>query len=72
MTETLTIPKEVIHSSWKNIDYEPYGTNREEKEYISPEKVSKESISKIKALKLNQARGQKLLTIFGKNEKLAA
>ena len=70
MTETLNLPKKVIKSNWQDdIDYEPYGTNKQEMEYVSPDKVSKESIERIKARNLH--RGQTILSIF-KNEKLAA
>ena len=44
--EALEIPNQVIDSDWKDdIDYEPY---TDEKEYISPESVNKETIAKIK------------------------
>ena len=72
MTETLKIPNQVINSDWRDdVDFETYGTDKQEREYISPAEVSEESIEMIKARKLNQARGHKLL-IFGKNEKLVA
>ena len=45
-TATLTLPKKVIKSDWKdNIDYQPY---EDEKTYISPAKVKKTTIAKIK------------------------
>ncbi len=73
MTETIKLPKKVIDSDWKDdIDYETYGTNEQEMKYISPVDISKESIARIKARKLNQERGNKFLNIFSKNEKLAA
>jgi len=67
--EKLELPKKVIKSEWKDdIDYQPY---EHEMEYIAPSKVSKESIEKIKARKLNQERGHKFL-LFAKNEKMIA
>ena len=66
MTEALKIPNQVVDSDWKDdVDYETYGTDEEEKEYISPTNVSKESINKIKARNLR--RGQTILSIFNKN-----
>lgn len=45
-TETIKLPTKVIDSDWKDdIDYEPY---ENEKTYISPEEVPKETINKIK------------------------
>mgnify|MGYP007122107806 CR=1 FL=1 len=61
--ETLKLPKNVI-------DYESYGTDKQEREYVSPAEVSKVSIEKIK--KYNLERGHKIFNIFTKNEKLAA
>jgi hypothetical protein len=49
MAETFKIPTQVVDSDWKDdidVDYAIYGN---EKEYISPNNVSKESIQKIKA-----------------------
>ena len=69
MTEALKLPTKVIESDWKDIDYETYGSNKQEREYISPIKVSKESIEKIKARNLK--RGRRILSIFG-NDKLVA
>lgn len=72
MTETIKLPKAVVNSDWKDdIDYEPYGTNKQEMEYISPAEISKESIARIKARKLNQERGNKFLNIFTKNSIVA-
>ena len=46
MTQTLKIPKKVVDSDWKDdIDYEAY---TEEKTYVSPESIKKETINKIK------------------------
>lgn len=70
MTETLSLPTKVVNSDWKDdIDYETYGDSKQEREYISPTEVSKESIERIKARNLK--RGHSILNIF-KNEKLAA
>ncbi len=45
-TQPLTIPNETIDSDWKDdIDYEPYV---DEKTYISPEEIKKETLAKIK------------------------
>lgn len=45
-TQTLNIPTKVIDSDWKDdIDYEPY---TDEKTYVSPAQVRKETIKKIK------------------------
>ena len=45
MAEVLRIPTKVVDSDWKDdIDYESYGTNKQEMEYVAPENVSKESI----------------------------
>ena len=44
--ETINLPNQVIDSDWKDdIDYQPY---QEEKTYISPSKVSKQTNAKIK------------------------
>ena len=73
MAEVLRIPTKVVDSDWKDdIDYESYGTNKQEMEYVAPENVSKESIERIKASKLNKERGNKLLSIFTKTEKIIA
>ena len=73
-TEALSLPKEVVNADWKDdtVDYETYGTPKQEMEYISPDAISKESIDKIKARKLNRGRGHNVLSIFSKNEKLVA
>lgn len=45
-TETINLPNKVIKSDWKDdIDYEAY---QDEKTYISPAKVKKETIARIK------------------------
>lgn len=44
--QTITLPNEVINADWKDdIDYEPY---EDEKTYISPESIKKETIVRIK------------------------
>ena len=46
MTTKLKLPKKVVDSDWRDdIDYQPY---ENEKNYISPSEVTKETISKIK------------------------
>ncbi len=70
MTEKLDLPTKVIDSDWKDdIDYETYGNNKQEREYISPVEISKESIEKIKSRNLK--RGQTILSIFSKNNVIA-
>ena len=71
MAEKLKIPNQVVNSDWKDDigDFETYGTNKQEMEYISPDKVSRESITKIKAR--NEKLGHSILSII-KQEKLAA
>lgn len=69
MTETIKLPKKVIDSDWKDdIDDNDYKLYPEEKKYISPRKISKIGIKKIKTFKLNRGA----LNIFKKDEKLAA
>ena len=67
MAEALKIPNQVIDADWRNDvgDYETYGTETEEMEYVSPDEVDKESIEKIKAR--NLSRGRTVLGIFNKN-----
>ena len=50
---TLKLPKEVIDFK---ADYETYGDNKEEMEYVSPQKVSKESIEKNQRNKIKKSR----------------
>lgn len=70
--EKLKIPNQVIDSDWKDdIDYETYGTNKEEMEYVAPSEISKESIERIKARKLNQERGRKIF-LFSKEANIFA
>ena len=46
MAKTLKIPKKVINSDWKDdIDYQTY---QGERVYISPRKIKKETLAKIK------------------------
>ena len=69
--EKLTIPNKVIKADWKDdidVDYATYGNNKQEREYVSPDKISKESIRRIKARKT----GHNILAIFTKSDKLAA
>ncbi len=67
MAEALKIPNQVVDADWRNDvgDYETYGTETEEMEYVSPDEVNKESIEKIKAR--NLSRGRTILGIFNKN-----
>ena len=45
-TQTINLPNQVIDSDWKDdIDYEAY---HDEKTYVSPQSVKKETIAKIK------------------------
>ena len=70
MTEKLSLPTKVIDADWKDdvgLDYETYGNEKEEMEYISPDSVSDESIEKIKSIDLRQQfkkRGQKIGELF--------
>ena len=44
--QTINLPNKVIDSDWKDdIDYEPY---TDEKTYVAPDKIKKETIAKIK------------------------
>ena len=46
MVTTLTLPKKVIDSDWKDdIDFQAY---KDEKTYVSPKNVKKTTINKIK------------------------
>ncbi len=57
--QTLNIPNKVIDSEWKDdidVDYAIYGGDeKEEEEYISPKKVSKESLKQIKSFQVKLA-----------------
>ena len=45
-TQTIKLPNQVIDSEWKDdIDYQPY---EDEKTYVSPKRIKKETINKIK------------------------
>ncbi|MDO5452009.1 MAG: hypothetical protein Q4F56_02885 [Candidatus Saccharibacteria bacterium] len=71
----IPIDGKVINSDWRDdVDYETYGTDEQEMEYISPAKVSKTSIEKIKNIDLRpRLRGRGYMTnSVLKNEKLAA
>lgn len=46
MTQNITLPDKVVDSDWKDdIDYESYD---DEKTYISPDSIKKETLTKIK------------------------
>ena len=66
--QTLNLPTEVIDSQWEDdidVDYATYGDEKQEREYISPKSIKKESIEKIKSLKQTyKKRGR--LALFGK------
>ena len=66
MAEKLKLPTQVINSDWKNDIDVGYATYDQEMEYISPTKISKESIDKIKK------RNQKIGSLFTGNFKFAA
>ena len=66
MTETLKIPKEAVNSNWRDDIDEGYVTYDNEKEYISPTEVSKESINMIKKRKLGS------VALFTLKDKLTA
>ena len=55
MAETLKIPNELIDSEWRDdvdVDYAIYGGNeKKEREFISPEDVSKETEQLIEKIK---------------------
>lgn len=71
----IPIDGKVINSDWRDdVDYETYGTDEQEMEYISPAKVSKTSIERIKSIDLRprlRGRGYMANNVL-KNEKLAA
>ena len=58
----LTIPSRVVDSDWRddvaidNVDYATYGNETEESEYVSPTSISRESLKKIKSIKLNSSK----------------
>ena len=58
----LSIPSRVVDSDWRDdvaiddVDYATYGNEMEESEYISPTSISRESLKKIKAIKLNSSK----------------
>lgn len=67
MAEIIKLPTKVINSDWKDDIDVGYATYENEKEYISPSEVSKESIAKIKQ------RNQKIGSLFtGNFKKFAA
>ncbi|MBR3122213.1 hypothetical protein IKF28_02085 [Candidatus Saccharibacteria bacterium] len=58
MTQALKIPTKVVNSDWKDdIDYEAY---TDEKTYVSPESIKKETINKIKKSPVKLAINQLL------------
>ena len=56
MAETLKLPNAVVDSDWKDdvdVDYAIYGGNeKQEREYVSQEQLSKEKIERIKKRKI--------------------
>ena len=56
MAETLKLPNAVVDSDWKDdvdVDYANYGGNeKQEREYVSQEQLSKEKIERIKKRKI--------------------
>lgn len=76
MAETINLPKQVINSNWKDdvdVDYAIYGdTEKEEREYISPKSVDRETRSKIEAIKKRNIKLGHTAMLFGIKDKLAA
>ena len=69
--EKLKIPNKVIKAKWEDdvdVDYATYGDEKQEIEYISPDKVSKESIKRLKERKI----GHTVFSIFTQKDKIAA
>ena len=76
MAEILKLPKQVVDSEWRDdidtdfakVDYAIYGGNEQkEREFVSPDKISRESLAKIKQ------RNQKIGSLFtGRFDKFAA
>ena len=71
--EKLKLPKDVVDAEWKddidtNDSYIDFIAYKNEKEYVSPDKVDENTIEKIKQIK----RGTTILGIFKKDEQLAA
>lgn len=71
--EKLKLPKDVVDAEWKddideNNNYIDYIAYKNEKEYVSPEEINEQAIEKIKSVK----RGATILSIFKKDEELAA
>ncbi|MDO4527013.1 MAG: hypothetical protein Q4B87_02900 [Candidatus Saccharibacteria bacterium] len=58
-TQTLNLPNEVVDSAWKDdidVDYAIYGDDEtKEGEYISPDSISKESLSRVKDFQVKLA-----------------
>ena len=68
--QTIKLPNKVIDSDWKDdIDYEPY---TDEKTYISPNDVTKETIAKIKKSSIKLSVGGLWDWKGEKNKKVAA
>ena len=68
-TQTIKLPNQVVDSDWKDdIDYEAY---EDEKTYISPDKIKKEAIAKIKKSSIKLSI-RNLVDWNKVNEKLAA
>ncbi len=68
MAEKLNIPTHVVNSDWKDdidVDYAIYGDNeREERNYISPEKVDDSTKNKIAAIKRRNIKLGKTAMLF--------
>ena len=66
MAETIKIPNQVVNSDWEkdiDVDYAIYGdTEKEEREYISPESVDEAAESKINAIKQRNIKIGRLLS----------
>ena len=69
MAAKLKLPKKIIKSDWQeDIDFEPY---RDEKTYISPNEIRKETIEKIKKSPIKLSI-RKMIDWDKINQKLAA
>ena len=73
--EKLNIPDKTIKANWKDdidVGYATYGdSDKAEREYISPEKVSMESMKRIKQIK-QRIVGYKALDVFKMTDKNVA
>ncbi|MBQ7201940.1 hypothetical protein IJS18_00925 [Candidatus Saccharibacteria bacterium] len=58
MAETLELPNTVIDSDWKDdvdVDYAIYGgSEKNERQYISPDEIKKETLNKIKQQRIGK------------------